>query len=119
MAEKTRERIVVDQAYQLDYTTLTDIAKRCGGWMRSSGGAEGESAEAWVDDKAYVFSGRGLVDFLYAVKDNQNETLYAVKDLLDYIEKSAKQPASVFVRDAIVARAAEVKAKIEGGARSV
>lgn len=117
MAEKTeREQIVVDQAYQLDYKTMSDIARRSGGWMRSSGGGQGETAEVWVDDKTYVFRDRGLVDFLYAIKDAHVEQLYAAIDLCDYIEKSEKQPASVFVRDAIAARSRELKQKIEGEA---
>jgi hypothetical protein len=116
MTEQTRERIVVDQAYQLDYATMKDVAERCGGWIRSSGAEGGETAEVWVDNKTYVFSERGLVDFLYAIKDKQTEYLYAAIDLCEYIEKSEKQPASVFVRDAITARARELKAKIKGEA---
>src|SRR3954447_13088405 len=106
--------VVVDQAYQLGYDELQAIVKNCGGWIRSSGGDEGETAKVWHDDTEYLFKDRGLIDFLYAVKDNANESLYAAVDLCEYIEKSAKQPASVFVRDAIVARAAEFKARIKG-----
>lgn len=107
-------RVVVDEAYQLGYDELSAIAKGCGGWLRSSSKTEGDSAEAWFEDTEYVFKGRGLTDFLYAVKDAHVQSLYAAVDLCDYIEKSAKQPPSVFVRDAILARARELKAQIQG-----
>lgn len=93
------------------------IAKECGGWLRSSSMANGESAEVWIgDDKTYVFSGEGLIKFLYAVKGKQTEQLDAAVELCQYIAGSAKTLPSVFVRDAIVGRAAALLAKIKGEA---
>jgi hypothetical protein len=35
--------VLVKDAYQLDYALLREIAATCGGWIRSSGGPEGEA----------------------------------------------------------------------------
>jgi ectoine hydroxylase-related dioxygenase (phytanoyl-CoA dioxygenase family) len=110
MAKPSTTRQIA-QAHELDYTLLRAMTSQ--GWIRSSG-PEGDTATVWHEDVEYVFSGRGLVDFLYAVKDSQTDKLYAVEDLLDYIEKSAKVAPSVFVRDAVVSRAAELRAKMRG-----
>lgn len=107
----TKQRTVV--AYEIDYSTLREIVRSCGGWFRGSGGPEGDTIEVWHDDTRLTFKDRALVRFLEAVKDHHMDLLYATKDLLDYIEQAAKQPPSVFVRDAIVGRARELKAKIE------
>jgi hypothetical protein len=108
------DTVVVDEAYQLTYDEMRDVAKRCGGWLRASGGEHGETAEVVVDGNRYEFRGRGLIDFLYAVKENANQSLYAAVDLCDYIAASEKQPASVFVRDAIAARARDLRRQIKG-----
>lgn len=113
-AETNREKIVVDGAFQLDYDTMKGIAERCRGWLRTSGGTSDE-AEVWIDDKTYVFKDRGLVEFLYYIKAKHVGQLHEAIHLCEYIAKSAQTPPSVFVRDAIVARAAALKALIEGG----
>lgn len=115
MPETTRpsRTEIVDQAYQLDFDRMRAIVAGCGGWLRSSGGEHGDEAQVWFEDVEYIFRGRGLVEFLYAVKDHAQEVSYEAKDLVEYILQAEKQPASVFVRDAIVARAKSLKAKFE------
>lgn len=113
--EMTRpsKQVTFDDQTRPDYKLLDEIVKRCGGWIRSSG-PDGESVEIWHDDTEYVFRGEALIRFLYAVKDNHVSSLYAAKDLIEYIEKSASVPPSVFTRDAIIHRAQRLKAQIEG-----
>lgn len=112
---KPSKTVRVPDRHALDYSLRRKIAEECGGWI-SSGGPEGETATVWHGDTEYVFSGEGLIGFLGAVKDVHVDKLYAAVDLCDYIAQSAKTPPSVFVRDAIVGRAAALKTQIQGEA---
>lgn len=107
-----RHSIIYDDENRPGYELLADIARNCGGWVSSSGGAEGPTAEVWhgkrENETRYTFRGRSLIDFLYACKDDQLETIYQAQALVEYIEKAAQQPPSVFVRDAIVGKAREL-----------
>lgn len=103
---------VIDQPYELDYKLKRQIAEECGGFIRT-GSRDGATAEVWHGDTEYVFKGEGLIEFLFALKDSHVNLLYAALDLCDYIEDSRKQPPSKFVRDAIAARAGELRAAIK------
>lgn len=110
---RPEKRVVVDEAFALDYSKRREIAEQAGGWIRSSG-PEGESATVWHGDTEYVFTGRGLIEFMYAVKDVNVAQLREALAFCEYVEKAATQPPSVYVRDAIVTRAKSLKALISG-----
>jgi len=105
--EQSQRELIEVKGREIDYTLLRKIASECGGFVRSSGPG-GTSAEVWHDDKVYVFTGEGLIEFLFALKDYMVDRLYKARDLCEYIAKSKTTPPSVFVRDAIAAKAAEL-----------
>lgn len=108
----TKKQIVEDRN-TLDWDTLDEIVKSCGGFMRGSN-SEGEWIELRHGDTEYTFKGEGLIRFLFRLKDHLNGHAYAALDLCDYIEDSTKQPPSKFVRDAVASRADELRRRIKG-----
>lgn len=93
----------------LDYKEINKIVDGLTGFMRISS-KEGTSIEIFHSEEGgsiteYQISGEALIDFLLALKDKHVDQLFATIDFCEYVKKSAHQPPSVFVRDAIVTKA--------------